>query len=78
MEEGYDGLDTYRDILVSNPHQKAVIVTGFSATDRVQEMQDLGAGACVKKPYTSDTIGRAVREELDSSTRISVVQTIRQ
>ena len=39
-----DGLDTYRSILEINPQQKAVIVSGFSDTDRVRTAQSLGAG----------------------------------
>ena len=65
MERGFDGLDTYREILKLHPEQKVIIVSGFSATDRVNEMQRLGAGQYIKKPYTFNTIGRAIREELD-------------
>ncbi len=65
MEEGFDGLDTYRAIARLHPNQRAVIVSGFSSTDRVREMQELGAGAYIRKPYTLDSLGRAVRAELD-------------
>jgi two-component system cell cycle sensor histidine kinase/response regulator CckA len=65
MEPDFDGLDTYREIIKLRPGQKAVIVSGFSATDRVNEMQRLGAGPYIKKPYTLHAIGKAIREELD-------------
>jgi PAS domain S-box-containing protein len=65
MEEGFDGLDTYREIVRTHPGQKAVIASGFSKTKRVEEAQRLGAGAFVRKPYTLQRLGRAVREELD-------------
>lgn len=65
MEEGFDGLDTYREILKVHPGQRAVIVSGFSSTDRVQEMLRLGASAYIKKPYTRQALGRAVRTALD-------------
>ncbi|MGV8058141.1 MAG: PAS domain S-box protein [Smithellaceae bacterium] len=68
MEPGMDGLDTYRKILEINPQQKAVIVSGFSETDRVSQVQKLGAGAYVKKPYVLEKLGIAVRKELDRST----------
>jgi YesN/AraC family two-component response regulator len=45
-----DGLETYQDVLEINPTQKAIIVSGFSETDRVREAQKLGASAYVKKP----------------------------
>lgn len=65
MESDFDGLDTYREILKINPQQRAIIASGFSPTERVTEMQELGAGEYVKKPYTREAIGRAVRGELD-------------
>jgi PAS domain S-box-containing protein len=65
MDPGIDGLETYQRVLEINPKQKAVIVSGFSETDRVKRAQELGAGAYVKKPYILEKIGMAVRKELD-------------
>jgi PAS domain S-box-containing protein len=65
MDPGIDGLETYKRILRVNEGQKAIIASGFSETDRVKEAQRLGAGAYVKKPYTLEKIGLAVRAELD-------------
>ena len=64
MEPGIDGLETYRRIITLHPFQKAIIVSGFSETDRVQEVQSLGAGDYIKKPYTMEKIGLAVKKEL--------------
>ena len=66
MDPGIDGLDTYRHIHELRPHQKAIIMSGFSETERVKEAQRLGAGAYLRKPYLSEEIGRAVRAELDN------------
>ncbi|MCP4342267.1 MAG: response regulator [Desulfobulbaceae bacterium] len=66
MEPGLDGLDTYKQILEIHPQQRAVIASGFSRTDRVKELQKLGAGRYIKKPYTLFNIGFAVKEELRS------------
>jgi two-component system, cell cycle sensor histidine kinase and response regulator CckA len=68
MEPGIDGLETYRRVLEINPEQKAILVSGFSETDRVKEAQKLGAGAYVKKPYVLEKLGLAVRKELDRMT----------
>jgi CheY-like chemotaxis protein len=65
MDPGIDGLETYKRILEIHPHQKAIIVSGFSETERVNAAQALGAGAYVKKPYLLEKIGLAVRKELD-------------
>ncbi|SPD73445.1 Signal transduction histidine kinase [uncultured Desulfobacterium sp.] len=65
MDPGMDGLDTYRSVLEICSKQKAIIVSGFSESDRVHNAQALGAGAYVKKPYVIEKLGLAVREELD-------------
>jgi two-component system, cell cycle sensor histidine kinase and response regulator CckA len=65
MDPGIDGLDTYKKILELYPGQKAIIASGFSETDRVKEAQKLGAGKYIKKPYTLEKIGVAIKEELD-------------
>ncbi|NPU83235.1 MAG: PAS domain S-box protein [Syntrophaceae bacterium] len=65
MEPGIDGLETYRRIRENHPRQKAIIVSGFSETERVREAQELGAGTFVRKPYIMEKIGIAVRRELD-------------
>ena len=67
MAPGIDGLETYRRVLEIHPKQKAVIVSGFSETDRVREAQKLGAGPYIKKPYVLETIGMAIRDELARS-----------
>jgi PAS domain S-box-containing protein len=65
MDPGIDGLETYKRILAIHPGQRAIIVSGFSETDRVRQAQALGAGAYVRKPYVLEKIGLAVRRELD-------------
>jgi len=65
MDPGIDGLDTYKRILEFHPGQKAIIASGFSETDRVKEARRLGAGAYVRKPYSLEKVGLAVRDELE-------------
>lgn len=69
LEQDFDGLDTYRGILKFRPKQKAIIVSGFSATDRIQEALQLGAGQFVRKPYTRQSLCKAIREELNKQMR---------
>jgi len=64
MNPGLDGLETYRQISAIHPLQRAIIVSGFSETERVSEVQKLGAGVYVKKPYTREKLGKAIRKEL--------------
>jgi signal transduction histidine kinase/ActR/RegA family two-component response regulator len=65
MDPGLDGLDTYKEITKRIPAQKAIIASGFSKTERVKGAQQLGVGGYVRKPYTLEKIGMAVRSELD-------------
>ena len=65
MDPGIDGLDTYKHITENIPGQKAIITSGFSETDRVREVQKLGVGAYIRKPYTLEKIGLAVKSELE-------------
>jgi len=66
MDPGIDGLETYKRIIKKHPGQKAIIASGFSETDSVRQARKLGAGQYVRKPYTLETIGVAVRRELDA------------
>jgi two-component system cell cycle sensor histidine kinase/response regulator CckA len=67
MDPGIDGLDTYKEILKLHPGQRAIIASGFSETDRAKEVVRLGAGQYIKKPYTLEKMGMAVRKELNKS-----------
>ena len=71
MDPGMDGLSTYRSVLEIYPQQKAIIVSGFSESDRVKAVQSLGAGAYVKKPYVIENLGLAIKEELN---RVKITQ----
>jgi DNA-binding NtrC family response regulator len=64
MDPGIDGLDTYKGIIKVAPNIKTIIASGFSETERVREAQRLGAGAYIKKPYTLEKIGLAVKAEM--------------
>jgi PAS domain S-box-containing protein len=65
MEPGMDGYETYKQILSFRPDQKAVIASGFSRTLQVKQTLELGAGQYLKKPYTIEKIGLAVKAELE-------------
>jgi len=66
MPPGIGGLETYRKILALHPEQKAIIACGFSESTQVQEAQLLGAGCYIKKPYSLENIGLAVKKELNN------------
>jgi two-component system, cell cycle sensor histidine kinase and response regulator CckA len=65
MPKGMSGRDTYEEIIKISPKQKAIIASGFAETEDVKATQKLGAGKYIKKPYTIENIGVAVKEELE-------------
>lgn len=62
---GMDGLETYRQVQKVRPGQRAVLLSGFSETDRIREAQKLGAGNYLRKPITLFQLAVMVRQELD-------------
>ncbi|MCG8567556.1 MAG: response regulator [Desulfobacterales bacterium] len=69
MEPGIDGLETFQRVLAFKPDQKAIIVSGFSKTGKVEQAMAMGAGCYLKKPYTLDEIGMAVSQNLPRPSR---------
>jgi two-component system cell cycle sensor histidine kinase/response regulator CckA len=67
MPGGLSGNVTYQKITHIYPQQKAIIASGYAETDAVKETQKLGAGKYIKKPYTLEEIGIAIKKELDNS-----------
>ena len=66
MDPGIDGLDTYKQIVGFRPGQRTIIASGFSETERIRRVLDLGASKYLKKPYTIEKIGTAVHAVLAS------------
>jgi signal transduction histidine kinase len=64
MDPGINGRETYERIIKIHPNQKAVIASGFAETYDAKKAQKLGVGQYIKKPYTLEKIGIAVRDEL--------------
>ena len=65
MPKGMNGRETYQEIIKIHPLQKAVIASGYAKTLDVDFVKKLGAGHYVKKPYTLEKIGIAVKDELN-------------
>jgi CheY-like chemotaxis protein len=64
MSPGIDGCETWRQASLLRPGLRAIIASGFSESERVREVQALGAGRYLRKPYTLEQLGVAVRAEL--------------
>lgn len=65
LENGIDGLDTFKRLCKIDSNVRAIIVSGFSETERVKDAQKLGAGDYIKKPYSFRELGLSVKKELE-------------
>jgi len=65
MPKGINGRETYEEIIKIRPGQKAIIASGYAKTKEVETAQELGAGKYIKKPYTMEKVGLAVKVELE-------------
>ena len=61
------GLRIYKKIREFKPEQKTIIISGFSESSYVKKALKLGVGSFTKKPYTVETLGKVVRDELDKN-----------
>ena len=61
LDKGMNGRETYERIIQMYPEQNALIVSGYSMDSEVKQVQAIGAGQYVKKPYTIIQLGLAIR-----------------
>ncbi len=66
MEPGMDGLETYQRAIKLHPSQRAVIASGFAEDQRVKKAMALGVTQYIRKPYTLEKIGLAVKAALEN------------
>jgi len=64
LKEDMDGLDTFKEIIKIKPGQKAIIVSGYSESERVKEAEELGVVGFISKPYKLDDIGESISRVL--------------
>lgn len=73
--DGWNGCKTYSEILKVRPRQKAIIASGFAETSNVKATQRMGAGKYIKKPYTLEQIGKAVKDELNRNLKVKEINS---
>ena len=64
MNPGINGRQTYEKIVAIQPRLPAIVSSGFSENEEVKKVQVLGAGSFVRKPYTIEQLGLAVKKNL--------------
>jgi CheY-like chemotaxis protein len=65
MPPGIDGAETYRQVKMIRPSQRAIVLSGYAESDRVRAALTLGVGAFLRKPITLAQLGKAVQAELE-------------
>ena len=65
MTPGISGRKTYEQIVKIHPGQKAVIISGYTETEDVVATQKMGAGRYIRKPFTLESLGQGIKEELN-------------
>ena len=64
MENGMDGLETFKALQALDPNASVVITSGYSESERTQECMELGAKSFLKKPYTKQQLEASIRNSL--------------
>jgi len=64
LENGMNGRETYEEMLKINPQQKAIVISGFSENKELAKIQELGVSHFIRKPYTLEQLGLAVKQSL--------------
>lgn len=64
MDPGIDGIETFTQMRQIIPSLKAILASGYSETERIEEIRHLGMNQYIKKPYSMEKIGLAVRDGL--------------
>jgi PAS domain S-box-containing protein len=67
MDSGINGRQTYEEIILRSPGQKAIVVSGYSESDDIARVLELGVLGLLKKPYTIEKIGLMVRDALQKT-----------
>ncbi len=70
MSPGLNGYQTYAKIKTFKPHQRAVIASGFSASDDVKATLAAGAYSFIFKPYSLAQLAREVKQALNAEPQI--------
>lgn len=66
LGEGINGRETYEKIIAIRPEQKAIIASGYSTGTDAQRTLELGAHSIIKKPYSLEELGLAIKDCLSN------------
>jgi PAS domain S-box-containing protein len=64
MGPGINGRIAYEKIIAMHPGQKTIIVSGFSETEEVRKVKELGVDLFLKKPFRFEELAKAIKQVL--------------
>ncbi len=62
MEPGFDGLETCSRIFSKYPDMPVILTSGYAESEKVRASLKLGAKTYLKKPYSVNSLGMAIKE----------------
>jgi signal transduction histidine kinase/ActR/RegA family two-component response regulator len=66
MESGIDGMETFKQIAEILPKVKAVLTGRYTEIEILTQAEEMGITRFLKKPYTMQTLGMTVKEEMEN------------
>lgn len=74
MGDGLNGRETYEQILQINPHQKAIVISGYARNEEIARIKAMGIKDFIEKPVTIHKIGHTLRKCLRQTDQDCEVQ----
>ena len=69
MDPGINGCETYRRIIKHTPRQKAIITSGYSSSEDIEQAMALGITQYIRKPYSLQELAQALKVEINPEPR---------
>jgi CheY-like chemotaxis protein len=69
MDPGINGCETYRRIIKHTPRQKAIITSGYSSAEDIEQAMALGITQYIRKPYSLQELAQALKMEINPEPR---------
>ena len=60
-------LETYKQIIQHVPGQKAILTSGYSDIENLNQAMDLGISQFIQKPYSLHELAQALKSEISSN-----------
>ena len=67
MEDDLDGCQLYRKMLDISPDQRALVISGYSDSQKMEEARSLGISTILEKPVTLPVVSRAIKQLLEEA-----------